>query len=108
MTFRVEPELRTSFAEAAERDHQPAAQVLRKLMRAYVEQSKRNASPASAVNAADRSHREQAVRYARASIGLEGFSISPAEEAHARRFIEGEIDLAEFVAAPRGGSASER
>lgn len=49
------------------------------------------------INAADRKRREEAVNYSRASVGLEGFKLSPADEAHAARFINGEIDLAEFV-----------
>ncbi|MCA7959290.1 antitoxin VbhA family protein [Burkholderia multivorans] len=37
------------------------------------------------------------MNYARSSVGLEGFKISEAEEQHARRFVNGEIELAEFV-----------
>ncbi len=40
MTFRVEPELRTAFSDAALLEDRPAAQVLRELMRAYVKQSR--------------------------------------------------------------------
>ena len=50
-----------------------------------------------AISDAERSRREGAVNYARASVGLEGFSLSEANEAHARRFIAGEISLQEFV-----------
>ncbi|MGV2895919.1 antitoxin VbhA family protein [Achromobacter sp. AGC78] len=45
----------------------------------------------------ERSRCEAAVHYVRASVGLEGFSLSEADEAHARRFIKGEISLQEFV-----------
>lgn len=38
MTIRIEPELRAEFTAAASRDHRPAAQVLRELMRGYVKQ----------------------------------------------------------------------
>jgi len=38
MTIRIEPELRADFTEAALRDHRPAAQVLRELMRGYIKQ----------------------------------------------------------------------
>ena len=100
MTFRVEPELRSSFTKAAELDHRPAAQVLRELMRAYVSQTRERAAGRPAndiVSAAERQRRENAVSFARASVGLEGFKPSKQEEAHARRFINGEIQLAEFV-----------
>lgn len=36
MTFRVEPELRAAFSDAALLEDRPAAQVLREFMRAYV------------------------------------------------------------------------
>lgn len=108
VTFRVEPELRASFSEAASREHRPAAQVLRELMRAYVEQSRSHAPQRAAIDAAERRRREDAVRYARASVGLEGFAPSQAEEEHARRFIEGEIGLAEFVKARDSGPAAGR
>lgn len=46
----------------------------------------------------ERQLREEAHRYARASMELEGFKLSAADEAHAQRYINGEIDLAQFVA----------
>lgn len=46
----------------------------------------------------ERRRRQAACDYARASVGLEGFKPSQADEEHAARFIAGEIDLAEFVA----------
>jgi uncharacterized protein (UPF0212 family) len=51
-----------------------------------------------AISEAERRKRQEAVNYARASVGLEGFKPSQADEEHAARFIAGEIDLAEFVA----------
>lgn len=45
----------------------------------------------------ERQRRKEAVVYARASVGLEGFVVTAETEAHAERFINGEIDLAEFV-----------
>lgn len=46
---------------------------------------------------AERDRRVAAVNYARASVGLEGFSLSAADEEHAQRFIDGDIELEEFV-----------
>lgn len=46
----------------------------------------------------ERQRRKEAADYARASVGLSGFVLSAEDEAHAERFINGEIDLAEFVA----------
>lgn len=100
MTFRIEPDLRAEFTDAALQEHRPAAQVLREFMRAYVNEARerQNAPANDAILAAERRRRrENAVNFARSSVGLEGFKPSKAEEAHARRFINGEIELAEFV-----------
>ena len=49
------------------------------------------------LSAEERRQREDAVRFANASVGLEGFQVSPEDHARADRFIAGEIDLAEFL-----------
>lgn len=109
MTFRVEPDLRSRFAEAAELEHRPAAQVLRDFMRDYVDRSIRRAPVTRpAISAAERRQREEAVSYARASVGLEGFQLSKTDELHAQRFINGEIELPEYVKGPTRESAPER
>lgn len=51
------------------------------------------------ITQAERRRREAAVNFARANVRLEGFKTTPEEEAHCQRFIAGDIDLAEFVAA---------
>lgn len=60
-------------------------------------EGKRGLRPHKIISDTERSRREATVNYARASVGLEGFSLSEAEEAHAQRFINGEIRLQEFV-----------
>ena len=105
MTFRVEHDLRDSFNEATERNRIPAAQVLRAFMRDYVQQA-RNLAPA--ISPAERKRRQEAVNYARASVGLEGFKIGKAEKQHARRFINGEIDMPEFLNGRSNGASQER
>lgn len=105
ITFRVEHDLRDSFNEATERNHIPAAQVLRAFMRDYVQQAQ-NLVPA--ISPAERKRREEAVNYARASVGLEGFKIGGAEEQHAQRFINGEIDMNEFLKGRSNGASQER
>lgn len=45
----------------------------------------------------ERRKRQEAVNFARASVGLEGFKLSEEAEQHSARFVAGEIDLAEFV-----------
>ena len=49
------------------------------------------------ITEAERRKRQEAVNYARASVGLEGFKPSEADEQRAARFVAGEIDLADFV-----------
>jgi len=53
--------------------------------------------PHKTISNTERSRGQSAVNYARASVGLEGFSLNEADEAHAQRFIEGQISLLEFV-----------
>ncbi|AWP73389.1 antitoxin VbhA family protein [Bordetella bronchiseptica] len=53
--------------------------------------------PHKTISDTERSRRQSAVNYARASVGLEGFSLSEADEAHAQRFVDGQISLQEFV-----------
>ncbi|WP_062385244.1 antitoxin VbhA family protein [Pseudomonas abietaniphila] len=58
------------------------------------------------ISDAERRRREEAVDYARSSVGLEGFQLSEADEKRARRFVNGEIDLTEFVIC-RDGAVQE-
>lgn len=53
--------------------------------------------PHNTISDAERGRRQSAVNYARASVVLEGFSFSEADEAHAQRFIDDQISLQEFV-----------
>lgn len=46
---------------------------------------------------AERRKRQEAVNFARANVGLEGFKPSEEAEQRAARFIAGEIELADFV-----------
>ena len=46
--FRLDPALKTAFTEAAEADRKPAAELLRRFMRDYVEQKQRRAFEAEA------------------------------------------------------------
>lgn len=53
--------------------------------------------PHKTISDTESSRRQSAVNYARASVGLGGFSLSEADEAHAQCFIDGQISLQEFV-----------
>lgn len=96
VTFRVEPELRAAFQQAADRAHRPAAQVLRELMRLFVSQAEKHTPR---ITESEKQRRQEAVNYATASVRLEGFVVDAAEEEHTRRFVNGDIDLATFVQA---------
>ncbi|MGY8565239.1 antitoxin VbhA family protein [Paracidovorax citrulli] len=95
MQLRIEPELRASFQEAAALEHRPAAQVIRELMRDYVATRLR---PEAAVPA----KRLEAVRFAAASVALEGLTVSVDAQEQARRFVNGEISLDDLVALKNG------
>ena len=94
MTFQVEAELQANFYSAAEADHRPAVQVLRELMSNYVQQVRNRTAY---ISPEERERREEAFKYARASVGLEGFKLSEAAEQHALRYINGEISIEELV-----------
>jgi hypothetical protein len=51
----------------------------------------------SSISTGEHNRREKAVNAARASVGLEGFKISKEDEAQAQRFINGEIELPDFL-----------
>ncbi|MFY1990215.1 antitoxin VbhA family protein [Achromobacter xylosoxidans] len=53
--------------------------------------------PHKTISDIERSRRQSAVSYARASVGLEGLLPSEADEAQAQRFVDGQISLQEFV-----------
>ena len=63
--------------------------------RAHFAQSLARCAPN--LSAEERRIRADAVRFANASLALEGFKMSLDAQVRADRFIAGEIDLAEFV-----------
>ncbi|WAH59332.1 antitoxin VbhA family protein [Pseudomonas silvicola] len=46
---------------------------------------------------AERTRRQDAVDYARVSLALEGFTLTPDLERHALAFVNGELTLVEFI-----------
>lgn len=62
--------------------------------------SKGTETPAP-ITDAERRKRQEAVNFARANVGLEGFKPSEEAEQHATRFVAGEIALAEFLSPAR-------
>jgi len=95
MTFRVEEGLRERFADAAKAAHRPAAQVLRELMRAYVERAP--AHTANAISEAERGRRQEAVDFANANVELEGFAPSEDLAQNFSRFVDGKMELQDLL-----------
>lgn len=60
------------------------------------------------ITEAEKEQRQRAVDFARGSIGLEGFKISAAHEAHVQRYVNGEIDLEEFLKPGQTSSTAEQ
>lgn len=56
----------------------------------------------------EKEKRRQAVDFARASIGLEGFTITPEHAAQAERYVSGQIELAELLKPHHASSTAER
>jgi hypothetical protein len=99
MTFRVETKLRAEFSEAALLEDRPAAQVLREFMKAYVSRAReRSYNPANDAISEDESRRrEKAINFARGSVALEGFKPHKADDDLSRRYISGEINVADAI-----------
>ena len=64
----------------------------------------KNPQTVEPITDAERRRRQEAVNFARASVGLEGFKPSPECEAQAVRFINGEIEIAEVIATINEGA----
>jgi predicted DNA-binding protein len=94
MTIQVESELQERFNEAAEAERRPAAQVIRELMRNYVQHVREHACDGDAVDARERERRQEGFDAAVASVTLEGLPVPAAYKSEAARFIRGEIDFA--------------
>ena len=56
-----------------------------------------NVTATAPITEAERRKRQEAVNFARANVGLEGFKPSEEAEQRAARFIAGEIELADYV-----------
>jgi hypothetical protein len=101
MTFRIDSELRREFVDLANQSDMSAAQVLRQFMRRYVEEFKvkdsQSAFSTDLISAAERRRREDAFKFASGSVGLEGFILSDQIKATSQKFIDGEIDLNQFI-----------
>lgn len=110
MTFRLEPELRAEFSNAAMLEDRPAAHVLREFMQTYVNQSRErdHGQTKKVISQAERRRREAAVNFARASVGLEGFKPSKAAENDARLVIKGDLQLVDFVRVNPDAEQSDR
>ena len=57
----------------------------------------KDTATATPITEDERRKRQEAVNFARANVGLEGFKPSEEAEQRAARFVAGEIDLAEYV-----------
>lgn len=53
--------------------------------------------PASSVTEDEPARRRKSVDFARANVGISGLKLTEKHEAHAQRYIDGEIALAEFL-----------
>jgi hypothetical protein len=95
MQLQMEAGLRASFQEAAERQHRPAAQVLRQLMREYVATQ----SDAEAVAAG---RRLEAARRAAASVALDVPAVGEAPLEEAPGVSSGDRDLEEMARRQQG------
>jgi predicted DNA-binding protein len=98
ITFRIEPELKSAFIDAAKDAHRPVGQVLREFMRNYVEKAKDQKLPVENDRfARDSTQRRKSIEFANASVELEGFKLNKADADLSNKYIEGEITLADAI-----------
>ncbi|GHU37387.1 hypothetical protein AGMMS50256_35270 [Betaproteobacteria bacterium] len=91
MTIHLDAGLHERFTKVTTNRHQMAEQVIQELVRDFIDKAK------VLISDDERKQRQEAVEFARASVELEGFRISPEENAHDLRFVNGEISLDEYL-----------
>jgi hypothetical protein len=92
----VPSELKAEFQQAVEVLGRSAAQILREFMRDFV--AKNNISVASTTAQSTVEERQAAINFGRASVALEGFTVSSAAKAQQQRWVRGEISMEECIA----------
>lgn len=98
---QVDETLQHEFSAAALASGRPAAQIVSELMRAYLSQTQEYVGDKPqpvAISTAERQRRYEASESATANVALEGFKQTKEAQAHAQRFINGEIDLKGYLA----------
>ena len=101
LLVRMDEGLRDEFNAAAAASGRPAAQIVRELMREYLNQARAPGGvkpPEAVISATERQRRQEASDFARASVALEGFQRSKEAEVLTQRFVNGEIDMAAYLA----------
>lgn len=95
MNHRVEPQLKEDFIQAAELDGKDASELVRSFMREYVEKTRLRLVSTStpSISLKEQRKRREALDFAIASVGLEGFPVSSDFQAEGARFVRGEIEL---------------
>ena len=89
----IDERLRDDFNAAAKASGQPVDQIVRELIRGYLDQAR-----VAEITPAERQHRHEASEFAKANVALEGFTRTKEAQAHAQRFIDGQIDLKGYLA----------
>lgn len=89
----IDERLRDDFNAAAKASGQGVDQIVRELMRGYVDQTR-----VAEITPAERQHRHEAWEFGKANVALEGFTQTQEAQAHAQRFIDGQIDLKGYLA----------
>ena len=108
--FRVPSQLKDDFQRAAAEVHRPASQILRELMRDFVNsvppQTIGRDTPVE-ITAIERRDRADAVALGRASVALEGLTVSQEARELQDMFANGEITFEDCIAAIKKSLASK-
>jgi predicted transcriptional regulator len=96
MIIRLPGELKAEFQQAAETADRPAAQILREFMRDFVAKNRISAVLNTTPSTVE--ERKAAVNFGRASVALEGLTVSSEAQAQQERWVRGEITMDECIA----------
>ncbi len=99
MTIEVDSDLWAAFLEAASQKSRAPDQIVQEFIESFVRENcaQHATRPVPRISDEERSRREKEVSFARSSIALEGFTLSDSVEAHTARFVNGDIELPEFI-----------
>ena len=95
MNFRLNVDLQRTFVDKAKSENRTASDVMRELMRNYVNKDRVVIKPA--ISKKEKAQRKKAFEFACASVALEGYAMSDDTMMQCQHFVDGENTLDELL-----------